>query len=55
MVIPTLTLGRGGVGSDGHSLTEWWLNKNGADAIKLALLVTVAEAGLDKNRKISNK
>ncbi|KYG72848.1 M20/M25/M40 family metallo-hydrolase [Roseivirga echinicomitans] len=53
--IPAVTLGRGGVGSDGHSLTEWWLNKNGADAIKLALLVTVAEAGLDKNRKISNK
>ncbi|WP_246032572.1 M20/M25/M40 family metallo-hydrolase [Roseivirga ehrenbergii] len=53
--IPAVTLGRGGVGSDGHSLTEWWLNKNGADAIKLALLVTVAEAGLDKNRKISNR
>ncbi len=53
--IPAVTLGRGGVGSDGHALTEWWLNKNGADAIKLALLVTVAEAGLDKNRKISNK
>tara|TARA_R110000796_G_scaffold159169_3_gene275828 strand:+ start:89104 stop:90411 length:1308 start_codon:yes stop_codon:yes gene_type:complete len=53
--IPAVTLGRGGLGSDGHSLTEWWLNKNGADAIKLALLVTVAEAGLDKNRKISNK
>ena len=53
--IPAVTLGRGGVGSDGHSLTEWWLNKNGADAIKLAILVTVAEAGLDKNRKISNK
>ena len=53
--IPAVTLGRGGVGSDGHSLTEWWLNKNGADAIKLALLVTVAEAGLDKNRRISNK
>lgn len=53
--IPAVTLGRGGVGSDGHSLTEWWLNKNGADAIKLALLVTIAEAGLDKNRKISKK
>ena len=55
MGIPAVTLGRGGVGSDGHALTEWWLNKNGADAIKLALLVTVAEAGLDKSRSITNK
>lgn len=46
--IPAVTIGRGGVGGGAHSLNEWWLNKNGAEAIKLALLLTVAEAGYDK-------
>jgi len=53
--IPAVTLGRGGVGSSAHSLNEWWMNTNGADAIKLTLLITVAEAGLDKSRAIRNK
>lgn len=53
--IPAVTLGRGGVGSSAHSLNEWWMNKNGADAIKLTLLITVAEAGLDNSRAIRNK
>lgn len=43
--IPAITIGRGGVGGGGHSLNEWWLNENGAEAIKLALLLTVSEAG----------
>jgi acetylornithine deacetylase/succinyl-diaminopimelate desuccinylase-like protein len=43
--IPAVTIGRGGDGGGAHSLNEWWLNKNGAEAIKLALLLTVAEAG----------
>ena len=51
--IPGITIGRGGDGSGGHSLNEWWLNNNGAEAIKLALLITVSEAGLSK--KIKNK
>lgn len=46
--IPGITIGRGGAGSGGHSLNEWWLNDNGAKAIKLALLITVSEAGLSK-------
>ena len=43
--IPAITIGRGGVGGGAHSLNEWWLNENGAEAIKLALLLTVSEAG----------
>jgi len=46
--IPAVTLGRGGKGGGAHSLDEWWLNKDGAKAIKLTLLVCVAEAGLAK-------
>lgn len=48
MGIPAVTIGRGGEGGGAHSLNEWWLNKNGAEAIKLALLLTVAEAGYAK-------
>ncbi|MGB3143340.1 MAG: peptidase M20, partial [Maribacter sp.] len=46
--IPAVTIGRGGVGGNAHSLNEWWLNKNGAEAIKLAMLLTIAEAGYAK-------
>jgi len=46
--IPSITIGRGGVGGGAHSLHEWWMNKNGAEAIKFALLLTVAEAGMEK-------
>lgn len=48
MGIPSVTIGRGGVGGGAHSLGEWWMNKDGAEAIKFALLLTVAEAGLAK-------
>ncbi|MFK7812926.1 MAG: M20/M25/M40 family metallo-hydrolase [Maribacter sp.] len=46
--IPAITLGRGGKGGGAHSLGEWWINENGTKAIKLALLITMAEAGLAK-------
>ncbi len=46
--IPSVTLGSGGEGGGAHSLHEWWMNKNGSDAIKFILLLTVAEAGLAK-------
>lgn len=39
-------LGRGGKGGGRHSLHEWFLNENGAEAIKLALLIMFSEAGL---------
>lgn len=48
MGIPAVTLGRGGKGDGAHSLGEWWMNEDGAKAIKLALLITIAEAGLGK-------
>lgn len=53
--IPAVTLGRGGAGGNAHSLGEWWMNVNGAQAIKLALLITVAEAGLDKSRTLKKR
>ncbi|HRK53908.1 MAG TPA: M20/M25/M40 family metallo-hydrolase [Cyclobacteriaceae bacterium] len=46
--IPSVTIGRGGIGGGAHSLHEWWMNKDGAEAIKFALLLTVAEAGMAK-------
>lgn len=44
--IPAITIGRGGVGSDNHSPTEWWANIDGYKAIQRALLILVSEAGL---------
>jgi tripeptide aminopeptidase len=44
--IPAITIGRGGMGSDNHSPTEWWMNVDGHKAIQRALLILVAEAGL---------
>ena len=44
--IPAVTLGRGGVGGDGHAPGEWWINEDGHLAIQRALLVVAAEAGL---------
>ena len=46
--VPAVTLGRGGKGGGAHSLGEWFMNEDGTTAIKLALLITMAEAGLGK-------
>lgn len=46
--VPAITIGRGGKGGSAHALGEWWINDNGAEAIKLALLLTLAEAGISK-------
>lgn len=46
--IPAVTLGWGGVGDNAHALDEWWLDQKGTDAIKLALLTLLAEAGFAK-------
>jgi len=46
MGIPAVTIGRGGIGGDNHSPTEWWMNVDGYKAIQRALLILVAEAGL---------
>lgn len=44
--VPAVTIGRGGVGGNGHALDEYWVNREGWRAIQRALLLTVAEAGL---------
>lgn len=46
--VPAVTIGRGGKGGGAHSLGEWWINENGAEAIKLALLLTLAEAEISR-------
>lgn len=45
--IPATTIGRGGEGGDSHALTEWWLPSNEDLAVKKALLLVLAEAGLN--------
>lgn len=47
--IPAVTMGRGGVGGNNHSLDEWWINRDGHLAIQSALLVVLGEAGLPAN------
>ena len=45
--IPAITIGRGGKAANAHSLDEWYLNdETGALAIKLSMLILLAEAGL---------
>jgi acetylornithine deacetylase/succinyl-diaminopimelate desuccinylase-like protein len=44
--IPAVTIGRGGIGSENHSPTEWWMNVEGYKAIQRTLLILLAEAGL---------
>lgn len=46
--VPAVTIGRGGVGGDGHALTEWWMDVDGYRAIQQAMLLTLAEAGMAK-------
>jgi acetylornithine deacetylase/succinyl-diaminopimelate desuccinylase-like protein len=46
--IPSVTIGRGGIGGNAHSLNEWWYNKEGYKSIQLALLLLLAEAGFEK-------
>jgi len=44
--IPAVTLSRGGVGSNSHSPSESWQNKDSHLAPQIALLTLLAEAGL---------
>ncbi len=47
--IPSVCIGRGGKGGGAHSLHEWFLNDEPNDeSIQLALLITLAQAGLEK-------
>ncbi len=46
MGIPAVTIGRGGVGANAHSLDEWWVNKEGHKAVQFTLLLLLSEAGI---------
>lgn len=44
--IPAVTIGRGGVGGNGHAPDEYWVNRDGHLAIQRAILLVTAEAGM---------
>ncbi|MEZ4897357.1 MAG: M20/M25/M40 family metallo-hydrolase [Saprospiraceae bacterium] len=44
--IPAVCIGRGGKGGGAHSLHEWYVNEDGPKAIQLALMITLAQAGM---------
>ncbi len=46
--IPAVTIGRGGVGRNAHSLDEWWLDVEGYKSTQLALLLLLSEAKIRK-------
>ena len=48
MGIPAVTIGRGGVGRNAHSLNEWWLDVQGHKSTQMALLLLLSEAKLSK-------
>lgn len=43
--IPAVTIGRGGIGANGHAPDEFWVNRDAHLAVQRALLLVVAEAG----------
>jgi tripeptide aminopeptidase len=44
--VPAVTIGRGGLGGNGHAPDEYWVNRDAPLAVQRALLLVVAEAGL---------
>lgn len=46
MGIPAVTMSRGGIGGNSHSLDEWWQNVDGYLGIQIGLVTLLAEAGL---------
>jgi len=47
--VPAVTIGRGGIGGENHSPTEWWINRDGHLAIQRALLLLVSEGTLSRS------
>lgn len=45
--IPAITIGRGGEGGESHAPEEWWRDVDSHLAVQRALLILLAEAGLD--------
>lgn len=48
MGIPAVTIGRGGIGRNAHSLHEWWLDIEGFKSTQMALLLLLSEAKIAK-------
>ena len=48
MGIPAVTIGRGGVGRNAHSLNEWWLDVEGYKSTQLTLMLLLSEAKISK-------
>ena len=46
--IPAVTMSRGGLSGQSHSLHEWWQNVDGHIGIQIGLVTLLAEAGLAK-------
>ncbi|WP_339741292.1 M20/M25/M40 family metallo-hydrolase [uncultured Maricaulis sp.] len=44
--VPSVTMSRGGISRNAHAPNESWLDENAHEAIQMALLVALAEAGL---------
>ena len=44
--VPAIAVGRGGLTGKTHAPDEWWVNANGARAIKRVLYLLLAEAGV---------
>ena len=44
--IPAVTIGRGGIGANGHAPDEYWINEEAWIAVQRAILLVVAEARL---------
>jgi len=46
--IPAVTIGRGGIGGENHSPSEWWMDVDGYKATQRALLILLAESGMER-------
>jgi tripeptide aminopeptidase len=53
--IPAITIGGGGMGRNAHSLDEYFINKDGVLGIKRALLIVLAEVGIDDEMRIESR
>lgn len=53
--IPAITIGGGGFGRNAHSLDEYFINKEGPKGIKRALLIVLAEVGIDSEMRIESR
>lgn len=53
--IPAITIGGGGFGRNAHSLDEYFINKEGTKGIKRALLIVLAEVGIDDQMTIESR